>query len=177
MSFLSVLSFSNFLFIENQRQRPCNQLTSINQKVPDIVRLAAPAFWSERPDRITAHGFYNWTTIEIHIGVIVSPAPRMTPESDCVIAMEYSRPQGSSLIALNVTSSVVFVKIPIRWWPKITIGVMVVEVPTAPVFPVLHPALRLAPYLWHRHSDRHTLSSRTKLKSSASLQSHRHAWW
>ena len=49
MSFLSVLSFSNFLFYRKSASEahPCTSLPAWKSRVPDIVRLAAPAFWSE----------------------------------------------------------------------------------------------------------------------------------
>ena len=71
MSFLSVLSFSNFLFYRKSASEahPCTSLPAWKSRVPDIVRLAAPAFWSERPDRMpAAHGLQRYNHRNPHRG-------------------------------------------------------------------------------------------------------------
>lgn len=75
--------------------------------------------------------------IEIHMGVMVSPAPRMTPERDWVMALakvangEYLHHVGTESYQFEVS-----VKIAIRFLPKTRIRrVITAEVPSAMAVP------------------------------------------
>ena len=79
--------------------------------------------------------------MEIHIGVMVSPAPLMTPERLWVTAMAmYPTASMHIMRILRSTSSEVPVKIPIRFLPNSRMRtVITADVPAAIMVPCLAP--------------------------------------
>ena len=70
---------------------------------------------------------------EIHMGVMVSPAPRITPDRLWVTAMaRYPTASTRIMLALSSTRAVVWVKMRIRFGPNSRIStVMTADKPTA----------------------------------------------